>query len=96
MLERMQRLEDVDGIPRVKPSTPNEFFSAIEKDAGNLCTWEGELYLELHQGTFTTQAEVRFTPLYCEWTKPLLVRGHCTLDSCIWLDRGVQSYLPQA
>lgn len=96
MLERMQRLEDVDGIPRVKPSTPNEFFSAIEKDAGNLCTWEGELYLELHQGTFTTQAEVRFTPLYCEWTKPLLVRGHYTLDSCIWLDRGVQSYLPQA
>eukprot|EP00057_Strongylocentrotus_purpuratus_P008830 XP_011663304.1 PREDICTED: alpha-mannosidase 2C1 [Strongylocentrotus purpuratus] len=59
MLERMQRLEDVDGIPRVKPSTPNEFFSAIEKDAGNLCTWEGELYLELHQGTFTTQAEIK-------------------------------------
>ncbi|XP_063971164.1 alpha-mannosidase 2C1-like [Lytechinus pictus] len=60
MLERMQRLKDVDGIPRVKPSTPKEFFSSVEKDGGNLCTWQGELYLELHQGTFTTQAEIKY------------------------------------
>ena len=31
----------------------------LEKDKGNLCKWVGELYLELHQGTFTTQSEIK-------------------------------------
>jgi len=40
-------------------STPDEFFSAIEReDSGNLCRWVGELYLEMHNGTYTTHARV--------------------------------------
>ena len=44
---------------RVKLSNPQEFFRSLEsRDGDKLCTWVGELYLELHQGTFTTQAQV--------------------------------------
>ena len=44
---------------RVRFSEPSEFFSAVEdQDAKKLCKWRGELYLELHRGTYTTQAKV--------------------------------------
>ncbi|XP_032228742.2 alpha-mannosidase 2C1 isoform X2 [Nematostella vectensis] len=60
MIEMLKRMEDVDGCPRVKLSSPHEFFTAVAKrDSSSLCTWVGELYLELHQGTFTTQAEIK-------------------------------------
>lgn len=44
---------------RVKMSSPDEYFSTVEKyDSHNLCKWTGELYLELHNGTYTTHAKV--------------------------------------
>lgn len=43
---------------RVQISTPDCFFSALEKESSQLCTWVGELFLELHNGTYTTQAQV--------------------------------------
>ena len=44
---------------RVQISSPTDFFESLKRDGtDNLCTWIGELYLELHQGTFTTQAKV--------------------------------------
>jgi hypothetical protein len=46
-------------FPRVEFSTPEEFFHNVEQhDAHKLCHWSGELYLELHNGTYTTQAKV--------------------------------------
>ncbi|XP_071792288.1 alpha-mannosidase 2C1-like [Asterias amurensis] len=60
MLTRLERMKNVDGLPRVKQSTPQAFFESVERDGtANLCTWIGELYLELHQGTFTTQAKIK-------------------------------------
>jgi alpha-mannosidase len=56
MLEQIQRMGDVDGLPRVAMRTPTEFFKRCEKDAKGLTTWVGELYLEFHRGTYTTQA----------------------------------------
>lgn len=59
MLESLQRLADVDGLPKVVHSTPQDFFDSLAKeDSGQLCKWVGELYLELHRGTYTTQAKV--------------------------------------
>ena len=56
MLERLQRMEDVDGLPKVKFSSPEAFFSGVEEqESHDLCVWQGELYLELHNGTYTTQ-----------------------------------------
>ncbi|XP_072045135.1 alpha-mannosidase 2C1-like [Amphiura filiformis] len=60
MLERYERLKNCDGIPKVCMSNPSQFFEIIENESSaNLCTWVGELYLELHQGTFTTQAMIK-------------------------------------
>jgi len=44
---------------RVEMSTPNEYFTEVEqKESSTLCHWNGELYLELHNGTYTTHALV--------------------------------------
>lgn len=43
---------------RVVSSSPRKFFKKLDENSSNLCTWVGELYLELHQGTFTVQAKV--------------------------------------
>jgi alpha-mannosidase len=56
MLEQVTRMQDVDGLPRTEMRTPTEFFQRLETDAKDLTTWVGELYLELHRGTYTTQA----------------------------------------
>jgi alpha-mannosidase len=59
-LERLQRAtKDFDGLPKVKMATCHEFFQDLEKSAKNLQKWEGELYLELHNGTYTSVAEIK-------------------------------------
>ncbi|XP_070578443.1 alpha-mannosidase 2C1-like [Ptychodera flava] len=60
MLERLERLQNVDGLPKVTYSTPDKFFEDVEKNSHDLCKWTGELYLELHQGTFTSQAKIKW------------------------------------
>jgi len=40
-------------------SSPDVLFTQLESDSSLLCTWVGELFLELHNGTYTTQAKVR-------------------------------------
>lgn len=56
----MVYFQALPGLPRVIPSTPAEFFANIERtDLQNLVTWSGELYLELHNGTYTTHCEVK-------------------------------------
>lgn len=44
---------------RVQLSSPGRLFSVLESDSERLCTWVGELFLELHNGTYTTHAQVR-------------------------------------
>ena len=56
MLERLRRARDVDGLPKVQMRAPIEALERIEKDARNLVTHTGEMYLETHRGTYTTQA----------------------------------------
>lgn len=43
---------------RVQMSSPDNFFAQLRDDAALLCSWEGELFLELHNGTYTTEAQV--------------------------------------
>jgi alpha-mannosidase len=56
MLEQVKRMKDVDGLPRVEMRNSYDFFTRLEKDGKDLTTWVGELYFELHRGTYTTQA----------------------------------------
>lgn len=64
------------------PSTPSKFFEAVEKsDLKNLCVWDGELYLELHNGTYTSQAAVKRMNRLCEF----LLRDCEFLSVALWL-----------
>lgn len=59
MLERLARMRDVDGLPRMAIRSSNDFFERLEADAKDLNTVVGELYFELHRGTYTTQARTK-------------------------------------
>ncbi|MFW5689244.1 MAG: alpha-mannosidase [Spirochaetota bacterium] len=59
-IERALRAANTEGLPRVKLAPAAEFFRAIAKVAkADLPVWRGELYLELHRGTYTTQARIK-------------------------------------
>lgn len=59
MLERARRVTDLAGHPRVEVSTPKAFFQSAQAQHEDPSVWVGELYLELHRGTFTSVAEVK-------------------------------------
>ncbi|XP_027955795.1 alpha-mannosidase 2C1 isoform X1 [Eumetopias jubatus] len=66
MVDRLKRLHNTDGLPRVQLSSPGRLFSALESSSGQLCTWVGELFLELHNGTYTTHAQIKKGNRECE------------------------------
>ncbi len=55
-LERLTRMKNLDGISPVQQTTATEFFQQWSENAQKFPKWVGELYLERHQGTFTTNA----------------------------------------
>jgi alpha-mannosidase len=61
MLERTRLLEDLDGIGRVQAVGAAEAIAALRGEAAEteLPVWAGELYLELHRGTYTTHGAVK-------------------------------------
>ena len=57
MLENIREMADFPGLPRTKHGRAIDFFRKLEQSAGDkLPTWNGELYLEYHRGTYTTQS----------------------------------------
>uniref|UniRef100_A0A670JXK1 Mannosidase alpha class 2C member 1 n=1 Tax=Podarcis muralis TaxID=64176 RepID=A0A670JXK1_PODMU len=66
ILDRLRRMKDTDGLPRVQMSTPDRLFTALEKEKAQLCTWVGELFLELHNGTYTTHGQIKKGNRECE------------------------------
>ncbi len=59
MVERLGRLSDIDGLPRVEIGSVGGFLDRLRESSGDLPTWVGELYLEAHRGTLTTHADVK-------------------------------------
>lgn len=60
MLDNMGVLGDFPAVPRVKPTKALDFFKSIEAEHGkSLPVWDGDLYLETHQGTLTSQAWIK-------------------------------------
>ncbi|MDR1146621.1 MAG: alpha-mannosidase [Verrucomicrobiales bacterium] len=56
MIEVARRAKDLDGLPKVALERVASFFPQALRDAQDLPVWIGELYFELHRGTYTTQA----------------------------------------
>jgi alpha-mannosidase len=59
MLETLARARDLQGLPRTRQVTPAEFFDGLEAEPRERPVVVGEMYLEYHRGTFTTQARVK-------------------------------------
>jgi alpha-mannosidase len=57
MIENIREMEQFPAAPRLRQASVNEFFARLEESVGEcLPTWNGELYFELHRGTYTTQS----------------------------------------
>jgi alpha-mannosidase len=56
MLENLRELACFPATPRIHQASVTRFFRKLETLGEQLPTWNGELYLELHRGTYTTQS----------------------------------------
>ncbi len=55
-----RRVADLEGSPRVAIEAPSAFFSAADEEyAAAAPVWSGELYLEIHRATYTSQAKTK-------------------------------------
>ncbi|VXC10727.1 Alpha-mannosidase [Arthrobacter sp. 9V] len=59
MVAAAHRTADLEGSPKVRLGTAKEFFTKAEAEYTNLPVWVGEMYLEMHRGTYTSQAKTK-------------------------------------
>ena len=62
-IERALLFSDMEGMPKLKFDRADKFFERLAASDAvknrKLCRWVGELYLEMHRGTLTTQARTK-------------------------------------
>lgn len=62
-IELVKRFDKIPGLPNIKYEKASQYFSRLDHNLNNsdgyVHTWDGELYLELHRGTFTSQARMK-------------------------------------
>lgn len=60
MLEYRRRVDKMPGLPSLETSKAADYFKGLREKVENtdeyVHTWDGELYLEYHRGTYTSQA----------------------------------------
>jgi len=59
MVAKAHRTADLEGSPRVRIGTVNDFFAEAEAELAHPHTWSGEMYLETHRGTYTSQLRTK-------------------------------------
>ncbi len=59
MIEMMNRFEKLSVMPKCTHTSGAEFLKKNLKNNKNLQVWDGELYLEMHRGTFTTKSDIK-------------------------------------
>lgn len=59
MIELMHRFDKLSVMPKCTHMGGAEFLEKNLKNNPNLETWDGELYLEMHRGTFTTKSDLK-------------------------------------
>ena len=63
MLQRQAQLDAFPVVPTLRPITVQDWFTEMHDSVGtdpSLPVWVGEMYLELHRGTLTTQGRTKF------------------------------------
>lgn len=61
MIELMHRFDKLSIMPKCEHVGGAEFLEKNLADNDNLEVWDGELYLEMHRGTFTTKSDMKRT-----------------------------------
>ncbi|MDG2424307.1 MAG: glycoside hydrolase family 38 C-terminal domain-containing protein [Phycisphaerales bacterium] len=56
MIERINLSNQCAGLPEVQHGRADDFCSLLHDNSAGLPTWDGDLYLELHRGTYTSQS----------------------------------------
>ncbi|MFJ4918808.1 alpha-mannosidase [Streptomyces sp. NPDC088725] len=59
MVAKAARMRSLEGSATVRWESPAEFFTKAEAEYPNPPVWVGELYLELHRATLTSQARTK-------------------------------------
>jgi alpha-mannosidase len=79
-LELAKREADLQGLPRNRWSSVSSAMQQIFADTSRLPVYKGELYLELHRGTYTSQAKLKW------WNRRLegLLHGYEYLTSVLF------------
>lgn len=72
---RLSTMPAVPGMPRVKLGKAGDLLRRFAELADELPVWDGELYLEYHRGTYTTQA----------WLKRANRKNEIRLHNVEWL-----------
>ncbi|MFV0288049.1 MAG: alpha-mannosidase [Mycoplasmatales bacterium] len=62
-LELIKRYDKIPGVPHIKHEKATTYFKNLVKKINTsetyVHTWHGDMYLELHRGTFTSQAQTK-------------------------------------
>ncbi|MCD7828754.1 MAG: glycosyl hydrolase-related protein [Clostridiales bacterium] len=66
-IERAKRYENLRSMPKVKMCRSMDFFRDFDDGKTNYPTYKGELYLEKHQGTYTTRSANKRFNRKCEF-----------------------------
>lgn len=72
MIELMSRFDRLSIMPKTQHVRASEFLESNLKGNNQLGVWDGELYLEMHRGTFTTKSKLKYENRYLEF----LLRDH--------------------
>src|SRR4030043_244161 len=67
-MEFLSRAKDLEGLPKVKLSSPGEFFADLKRQGSPKERYVGELYFQAHRGTYTSQAKTKLGNRRSEFT----------------------------
>ncbi len=59
MIELMHRFDKLSVMPATRHTTVKEFLHDNFNEEHSFDVWDGELYLEMHRGTFTTKSDIK-------------------------------------
>lgn len=81
-LERLKRLKNWEFAPEIIPGKAEDFFAEQQQFIPELPEYDGELYLELHRGTFTSQGRTKYLNRKCEQLICAVEMLSCQLPVC--------------
>jgi alpha-mannosidase len=59
MIEFAERARSYPGLPATRTGDEEAYYDDALQEGSNLPVWQGELYLETHRGTYTTQSRTK-------------------------------------